>query len=589
VASRFRARFNLALAAGLALVLAIGVAAYAAIDAFLVDAQAERASLDSVLLVERTVLQLKTAESWQRKFIITGAPDDLKDYQAATVHVTHALQRLRKSPLAGRQHDQLADLEATILQRLQAMELAVRTRQQAGLEAASALVGNAANSALRTRIDQIAERIRAEEVAAITASRAESEAGGRLAKWLLLAGGLASIGALGYAIYLVNIYAERRRGAERRLAESVAQLEKLSAALRMSEAQLRQVLDAVPVLFGYIDTQQRIGFHNRAYEQALGRRSEEILGRTLREVLGGKLYESVRHHVERALQGHVVTYERLHRHADGTLHDYEMKYFPRFGEGDEADRVVGVYAMGSDITEFKRVDRMKSDFVATVSHELRTPLTSIRGSLGLIAGGVAGPLPDKAKQLVDIARDSCERLVRLVNDILDIEKLEAGQMPLDIKPVALQPLLAKAVADNTGFATQHEVKLVLDAPPGTLVASVDADRFMQVVTNLLSNAVRFSPRGGEVRLRLLKAGDLARVEVNDCGPGIPKEFHSRIFGKFTQADSSSTRQKSGSGLGLSISRALVERMGGEIGFASGGEGTTFFVDLPVAQESLQEV
>ncbi|MBI5276043.1 MAG: PAS domain-containing protein [Burkholderiales bacterium] len=588
MASRFRARFNLALAGGLALVLAIGIAAYVAIDAFLEDAQDERSSLETVLLVERTVLQLKSAESWQRKFIITTAPEDLKEYQAATVHVAHALQRLRKADLGPGQRDLLAQLEAVIEQRMRLMEVAVHTRRESGLEAAGALVGNASNSALRTRIDLLAERIRAGEIASVNASRAQTVAGGRVAKRLLAAGGLATVAALGWAIFLVNVYAERRRGAERGLAESVAQLERMGAALRASEAQLRQVLDAVPVLFGYVDAGERMRFHNRAYELALGRPPEEIRGRTLREVLGGKAYEGIRHHVERAMQGHVVTYERQHRHAEGSLHDYEMKYFPRFGEGADETRVVGVYAMGTDITEFKRVDRMKSEFVATVSHELRTPLTSIRGSLGLIAGGVAGPMPDKAKQLVDIARQSCERLVRLVNDILDIERLEAGQMPLEIRPVPLRPLLERAIADHSAFAAQHDVALVLAAPDGELAASVDADRFLQVMTNLLSNAVRFSPRAGVVELRLAKAGGLARLEVSDRGPGIPDDFRSRIFGKFTQADSSSSRKKSGSGLGLSISRALVERMGGEIGFASSEEGTTFFVDLPLAQASMEE-
>jgi len=238
--------------------------------------------------------------------------------------------------------------------------------------------------------------------------------------------------------------------------------------------------------------------------------------------------------------------------------------------------------MGSDITDFKRIDRMKSEFVATVSHELRTPLTSIRGSLGLIAGGLAGPLPEKARSLVEIARDNCERLVRLVNDILDIEKLEAGQMPMHQQPESLKPLLEKAVTDNSGLAGQHEVALVLQCDADA-AANIDADRFLQVMANLLSNAVRFSPRGASVRLQLRRDAGQARVEVTDQGPGIPPEFHGRIFQKFSQADSSNTRQKSGSGLGLSISKALVERMGGRIGYRSEPGSTTFFIEFPEVQ------
>jgi PAS domain S-box-containing protein len=235
-----------------------------------------------------------------------------------------------------------------------------------------------------------------------------------------------------------------------------------------------------------------------------------------------------------------------------------------------------------DITELKRIDSMKSEFVSMVSHELRTPLTSIRGSLGLIAGGVAGSLPEPARNLIDIAKSNCERLIRLINDILDTEKIESGNMRFETKEADLGWVLAAAIAANEGFATQHGTRLVLELPEEVVLVNVDSDRLNQVIANLISNAVKFSPAGKAVEVRLTRHGAKARVEVRDHGPGIPPEFRARMFQKFSQADSSDARAKGGTGLGLNISKAIVERLGGTLGFESEvGAGSTFFFELPI--------
>ncbi len=213
-----------------------------------------------------------------------------------------------------------------------------------------------------------------------------------------------------------------------------------------------------------------------------------------------------------------------------------------------------IYAVARDIEEQKRIEQLKNDFVSVVSHELRTPLTSIRGSLGLIAGGVAGELPAKARSLVDIAAKNCERLVRLINDILDVEKIESGQMGFRLAPVDLAALAGQAVESNRAYAEGYEVELRIsflgEAVEGR-GARVwgDADRLLQVITNLISNAVKFSPRGGVVEVAVTRGEGEARVAVTDHGPGVPPEFRQRIFEKFAQADSSSTREKGGTGLG----------------------------------------
>jgi signal transduction histidine kinase len=238
------------------------------------------------------------------------------------------------------------------------------------------------------------------------------------------------------------------------------------------------------------------------------------------------------------------------------------------------------------LAEMRRLDQMKSDFVSVVSHELRTPLTSIRGSLGLIAGGVVGRLPEGAKKLLDIAQNNCERLIRLINDILDTEKMESGTIHLNLVEIDLQPLVKQTLAANEGFAVQHQVSLALRGAKGSMRVRVDSDRLVQALTNLVANAVKFSPAQGTVEVVVSRAAGRVRVEVRDSGAGIPEIFRSRIFQKFSQADSSDTRQKGGTGLGLNISKAIIERLGGTIGFASKrGVGTTFFFELPECRDS----
>lgn len=240
-----------------------------------------------------------------------------------------------------------------------------------------------------------------------------------------------------------------------------------------------------------------------------------------------------------------------------------------------------------DISERLQVNRMKTEFVSTVSHELRTPLTSIAGSLGLIAGGAAGQLPERAQRLVEIARSNCARLIRLINDILDIEKIESGKMQFDIKPLSLPALLNHAIEANHDFAVSHGVTIDLNpVPPGACVLG-DEDRVMQVFTNLLSNAAKFSPEGGVVRVGVTSLSRRYRVSIADEGPGIPEEFRERIFTKFAQADSSDTRVKGGTGLGLSIVREIIEKLGGVVSFDSvPGQGATFHVDLPAAANNV---
>jgi DNA-binding response OmpR family regulator len=231
------------------------------------------------------------------------------------------------------------------------------------------------------------------------------------------------------------------------------------------------------------------------------------------------------------------------------------------------------------------VERLKDEFVSTVSHELRTPLTSIAGSLGLIAGGAAGQLPEKAARLISIAQSNSQRLVRLINDVLDLEKLESGKLPFQFSLVDLREIAQRAIEGVRGYADQLGVELLLADGPAAPVRG-DVDRLVQVVTNLLSNAAKYSPRGEAVRIKVEREGGNAGLSVADRGPGVPEAFRDRIFSRFAQADSSDARGKGGTGLGLYIAREIAERHGGRLWFeAPEGGGSIFHLDLPLLEEA----
>ncbi|HYC04046.1 MAG TPA: CHASE3 domain-containing protein [Azospirillaceae bacterium] len=238
-----------------------------------------------------------------------------------------------------------------------------------------------------------------------------------------------------------------------------------------------------------------------------------------------------------------------------------------------------------DISARREMDRLKNEFISTVSHELRTPLTSIRGSLGLVQG-LSAALPDKMRSLVEIAYRNTERLINLVNDILDIEKIESGRMDFTFRRLDMAELAAHAVEGDTSYAEGRGIRIALEAPDHPVPVVGDAQRLQQVIANLLSNAIKFSPDGGEVRVRVTQetAGNrrFARLSVHDAGPGVPEEFRSRIFQKFAQADSADSRAKGGTGLGLSISRMIAERHGGGIDFTSRPGDTVFQLVVPLA-------
>jgi signal transduction histidine kinase len=232
---------------------------------------------------------------------------------------------------------------------------------------------------------------------------------------------------------------------------------------------------------------------------------------------------------------------------------------------------------------------LMDEFVANVSHELRTPITSIAGSLGLLTGGVAGQLPAKAVRLISIAHINTQRLARLINDILDIGRIEAAKMIFVFAPTDLCTTAEQAIDANRAFAEQHGVSLRLHMEAPSCLVRADVDRLIQVLTNLLSNAIKFSPSGEEVIVTVEQRGCVGSLMVRDHGPGIPEEFKSRIFGKFAQAKGDGLQPKGGSGLGLNIAAKIVGLHDGSIGFREAmGGGTIFYFEIPLWEADAAE-
>jgi signal transduction histidine kinase len=248
-----------------------------------------------------------------------------------------------------------------------------------------------------------------------------------------------------------------------------------------------------------------------------------------------------------------------------------------------------VWTLVEDITERKKVDRMKNEFISTVSHELRTPLTSITGSLALINNGVLGAVPESMRKLLEIAHSNSTHLNKLINDLLDMDKLGAGKMRFNLQPQPLAPLLLKALDSNSGYASQFQITLALGHVDPVRV-TVDALRLGQILNNFLSNAIKFSHPGQTVLLDAHYAEGAVRISVTDQGLGIAPDFHNRIFSKFSQADATDTRQRGGTGLGLAICKELAEPMHAELGFESeAGQGSRFWCLLEAQPIGEREV
>jgi PAS domain S-box-containing protein len=363
---------------------------------------------------------------------------------------------------------------------------------------------------------------------------------------------------------------------------SAAQLATTAAAKeKLAQEMFHHAVESCPSGMVIVDGVGRIVLVNIETERLFGYRRDELIGQQVDILvpawLRGQHAQYRSEHARHPTPRHMGAGRELFGlRKDGTEFQVEVHLTPiTTGEG------LMVLSVIVDISERKRLDRLKDEFVSTVSHELRTPLTSISGSLGLLVGGAAGTLPESAARLLKIAQSNSQRLVRLVNDILDVEKMKSNQATFNFILVGARALVEKAVEADRAFAEGYGVRIVLDAASTACEVYADPDRLGQVIANLLSNATKFSPPNGQVSVAIHNHDGAVRISVRDHGSGIPADFKPHIFEKFAQADATDAGRKGGTGLGLSIAQQIMIRLGGTISFEDApGGGTAFHLDLP---------
>jgi signal transduction histidine kinase/DNA-binding response OmpR family regulator/CHASE3 domain sensor protein len=499
--------------------------------------------------------------------LATGSLSRENTLDLALEHTRALTTTLRKlvadSPLQARRAAALEDALDRFAMRLQYTV----SQQRQGVTQDLVVLVREGGLARRNLQQMCAEMIAHER--ALLATRTQ-EANSTVSRLIWLFGMLLVLTLVSGGLGLLALYRYLRASADRyeMLERSQRETQAAHDALNRSKRRLRSILDHAgdPILL--VHAQGGIAVANEAAAEQFGMPATDMIGRPIQDFVpsyGNRSGE--------------VTVMR----PDGSSFPAEISV----GSWVDDDGPASVCVL-RDVTERRRLEQLKSEFVSTVSHELRTPLTSIRASLGLVVGGVAGELSEEVRELLEIAHNNSERLVLLVNDILDIEKIESGRLEFRRERQDARRLLEQAVEANRAYGTQFKVGFALQVEEAEDAAVyADAARIQQVMANLLSNAAKFSPPGGTVEVSL--ATDVGSVTfcVRDYGRGIPPDFQDRIFQRFAQADSSDVRQKGGTGLGLSISKAIVEHHGGTIGFESAaGGGTCFWFTLPRLAERL---
>ena len=344
-----------------------------------------------------------------------------------------------------------------------------------------------------------------------------------------------------------------------------------------SEEHLRLITDALPVLIAYIDSQKCYRYANRTYETWYGKPRAYIIGKPMQELWGEVNYQKIAPYVETALTGKVVTFENQLAKGKDNSYWINAVYIPDF---DPEGTVKGFFSLVDDISERKITEQMKSEFVSVASHEMRTPLTSIHGVIKLMSAGLLGDLTDSGKRMAEIALRNSDRLVRLVNDILDLERMESGRDKIAKQPCNSSSLIKQAVETLRPLATEHNIALEINT--ASIDFQGDGDRLIQTLTNLITNAIKFSPPNSKILLACQQKNHQVLFLVKDQGRGIPQDKQETIFERFQQVDASDSRKKGGTGLGLAICRHIVEQHRGKIWVESTlGQGSTFYFLVPI--------
>ena len=370
------------------------------------------------------------------------------------------------------------------------------------------------------------------------------------------------------------------------ISEQVRAEGRLRTLTRQSDSILESVGDGI---YG-IDLDGKVTVVNSAAAQMLGYKQEEMLGRNMHQLIhhtraDGTPYAAADSPIRKSLTNFATVRisNEIFWRKDGTSFPVEYVARPQI-DAQSPDtnglKALGVVVAFTDTTERRALDRMKDEFISTVSHELRTPLTSLRGALGLLAGGALTNRPEKTQQMLEIAISNSDRLVRLVNDILDLERISSGKTELHLTMCSAEDLLRRAAGVQQTRSPRPNIRIFFAAHGVNVWA--DPDRILQTLNNLISNAIKFSPEGSEIHLTARNIDENeALIEVRDQGRGIPADKLEHIFDRFQQGDASDSRAMGGTGLGLAICRSIVNQHGGRIWATSApDQGTIFYFTLP---------
>lgn len=353
--------------------------------------------------------------------------------------------------------------------------------------------------------------------------------------------------------------------------------------IKQSEERLRLLIESCSADYGLIilDPDGYVVSWNAGAQKIKGYSEEEILGRhfSIFYTQQGKDKKKPEEELKISKEQGYYKEEGWRVRKNGMIFWASITVVPMYNSRGVH---IGFSKITHDLTEQKKLEKIKNEFISVISHELRTPLTAINGALAILSAEIGKNIIEKYKNLLNIANSNCQSLIRLVDDILCMEKIESGKMDLNIRQYDLSKLVIESVANNIPFGVKFGVKIATSTIIPNAMVPIDPDSIVQVLTHLISNAVKFSSRKEEVLVGMLKKESAIRIFVQDKGIGIPKEFHHKIFEKFTQSDTSSARKRSGTGLGLAISKAIIEKHNGLIGFESEiNQGSTFYFDIPM--------
>lgn len=514
---------------------------------------------------------LADIETGMRGYFITRNDAYLEPYRNGLARLPQRMQRLHE--LLGDRPEYaswLVQVDETARARAAYAQGTVAVLQAGRLEDAQARVrsgsGKHAMDQLRALIAQLeaAERHKLDE-----GNRKVSEQVDRVRRNTMIGGILALLLMLEMMIAINAMLDARRRTIEDARAGEARE--------RDQRDFLRTIVDTDDNLIFVQDAEGRFAFCNVAFADLVGLDPSGVEGQRPGDVDPQGLLVPLLESGAGLVAGEEWRSDRmLFLDGKGGEHWFQLLKRPfELSDGRHLLLTVGV-----DVSSHLRVERLKDEFISTVSHELRTPLTSIRGALDMVNSGMLGELPDGAGQLLGIAHKNTERLVRLINDLLDVQKLESGRLRMQLAPQWIRPLLEQTIDQNAPYAREFDVRLVLAAGDDG-IANVDPDRFAQMMANLLSNAIKYSRKGDAVDIALEVAGPDVVISVTDHGAGIPEHFRAQVFQRFAQADSAGPRARGGTGLGLAITNSLVVQMDGRIGFDTAeGTGTRFHVRFP---------